>query len=176
MARPEKETVVEEISKKLQDAHSVVLTDFRGLDVRQMQELRSKLLESDVEYKVVKNTLLKIAAQKCKLEGLENYLAGPTALAFGLVDPIAPAKVLWDFSKKHEFLKIKAGILNGKILDASKVKELATLPSREVLLAKLLSVIQAPLVGMVSCLNAPVQGFVNCLKAITQKKESELNA
>jgi len=165
MARPEKETVVEEISKKLQDAHSVVLTDFRGLDVRQMQELRSKLLESDVEYKVVKNTLLKIAAQKCKLEGLENYLAGPTALAFGLVDPIAPAKVLWDFSKKHEFLKIKAGILNGKILDASKVKELATLPSRE-----------APLVGMVSCLNAPVQGFVNCLKAITQKKESELNA
>ena len=171
----DRKAVVEEVKRKLQDAQVIILTDFRGLNVHELGKLRNQLLESGIEYKVVKNTLLRIAAHDCNFEKLDEFLTGPTALAFGFHDPVAPAKVLFNFSREHEFLKIKGGVLNREVLDASRVIELANLPSREELLSRLLGSIQAPLAGLVNVLHSPLRGLVTCLNAIANKG-GELNA
>lgn len=168
-----KKQVVEEIKDRFQKMQSAVLTDYRGLNVGEVTELRSKLREAGIEFKVLKNTLTKIAADEVGLEGLDPYLEGPTAIAFGVEDVVAPAKILSDFAKTHKALEIKAGILENKVIDFEGVKALADLPSREVLLAKLLGSMQSPMYGFAGSLQGILRNFVYVLDAVREKKATE---
>lgn len=171
MARPEKVAVVEEIAEKLSKSQLAVLTDYRGLNVKDITELRKKLREAGVEYKVVKNTLTTLAARKLELTDLEPHLVGPTAVAFGYDDPVAPAKILSDFAQEHKELELKVGVLEGKVIDAEALNDLAKLPNREVLLAMLLGAIQGPIGGFARVLAGPITGFVRVLDQIREQKE-----
>jgi len=171
--RAEKEKVVEELTEKFKRSVSVIMTDYRGLNVAEITELRRKLRNSGVDYQVVKNTLARLAAEKVGIEGLEKYLGGPTALAFGYEDPVIPAKELAAFAREHDDLEIKAGIVDGRVIGRDMVKELASLPTREELLAKLLSAMQAPLVGMLNVLLGPMRGFVHVVDGLRKEKEAE---
>lgn len=167
-----KKVVVDEIRSKLEQTKGAVLADYRGLNVAQVTELRNKLREAGVEYKVLKNTLVRIAAHDLGITDLDPYLEGPTAVAFGLEDAVAPAKVLSDFAKTNKQLEIKAGLLEGKVISFEGVKALADLPSREVLLSMVLAGMQAPLVGMVNVLQGPIRKAVYALDAVRKQKEA----
>lgn len=171
MARPEKELKVKELTEKFRAAKAVYLTDFTGLDVIKATELRKKLREASVEFRVVKNTLAKMAAKNAGYDMLLDYLTGPTGLAFGVKDPIVPAKILTDFSRDNEKLKVKAGIFEGKIFDTKEVRQLAQLPTREVLLSQVLAGLQAPIAGFVGALGGILQKLVGTVDAIAKQKE-----
>lgn len=166
-----KEQTVADIKEKLEHSTSVVLTDYRGLNVAKVTKLRTQLRDAGIEYRVLKNTLTSRAAHQLGLEQLDSYLEGPTAIAFSK-DPVAPAKILFDFAKTNKELEIKAGILEGKVIDVNQVKALADLPSREQLLAKVLGAMQSPLYGMAAVLNGPLRNFVYALEAIRKQKEA----
>ena len=167
-----KETVVAEVKEKLERSQGVVLTDYRGLNVTEVTELRNKLREAGVEYKVIKNTLTRLAANQVGIEGLDPYLEGPTGIAFGIEDPVSPAKILAEFAKTHKSLEIKAGILEGKVISFDAVQALADLPSREVLLAKVLAGMQTPMYGFAGVLHANLRNLVYVLDAVRQQKEA----
>ncbi|WP_418791410.1 50S ribosomal protein L10 [Phosphitispora sp. TUW77] len=167
-----KKQVVEEIKDRLQRTQGAVITDYRGLNVAEVTELRTKLREAGIEYKVLKNTLIQIAANDIGLEGLEPVLEGPTAIAFSFEDPVSPAKIISEFSKQHKALEIKAGILENRVLDANSVKALADLPSREVLLAKLLGSMQSPMYGFAGALQGLLRNLVYVLDAVREQKAS----
>ncbi len=158
----QKQQVVSEIASKLKESKSTVVVDYRGLNVAQVTELRKQLREAGVEYKVYKNTLVRRATAEAGLTGLDEHLVGPTAIAFGAEDVIAPAKVLNEFAKKNEALEIKTGVIEGNIASAEEVKALAELPSREGLLSMLANVLQAP-----------VRGFAIATKAVADQKEEQ---
>ena len=168
-----KKQVVDEIKERLEKIQGAVLTDYRGLNVAEVTELRSKLREAGIEFKVLKNTLTRIAAHQVGLQDLDSYLEGPTAIAFGIDDPVAPAKILAEFAKAHKDLEIKAGILENKVIDADGVKALAELPSREVLLAKVLGAMQSPMYGFAGSLQGVLRNFVYALDAVREKKAAE---
>lgn len=170
----EKAKAVAELSDKLSRTKGAVLTTYRGLSVAQDTKLRRKLREAGVEYRVVKNTLTRIAAEQVNINGLEQYLEGTTAIAISYTDPVAPAKILSDFLKeiKGQALEIKAGIVEGKVIDANGVKSLANLPSREVLIAQVLAGMQSPIVGLVNVLQGTTRNLVYALEAIRKQKES----
>ncbi|KKM12682.1 50S ribosomal protein L10 [Clostridiales bacterium PH28_bin88] len=170
--RLKKEATVTELQDKLTSASSAVLTDYRGLNVAEVTRLRAQLREAGIEYRVVKNTLTRLAAHEAGITGLDRYLEGPTAIAVSLKDPVAPAKILIDFAKASKKLEIKAGLLQGKVIDASGVKALADLPSREQLLAKVLGGMQAPMSGLVNVLAGPLRNFVYVLDAVRKQKEA----
>ncbi|MFZ5639645.1 MAG: 50S ribosomal protein L10 [Bacillota bacterium] len=165
-----KEPVVQDIKVKLETSQGAVLADYRGLNVAEVTELRNKLREAGVEFKVVKNTLTRIAAHQIGLEGLDPYLEGPTAIAFGADDPVAPAKILSEFAKTHKDLELKAGVLEGKVIDLEGIKALANLPAREVLLAKVLGGMQAPMYGFAGVLQGTLRSLVYALNAVREKK------
>jgi large subunit ribosomal protein L10 len=158
----EKKRQVEEIAAKLKESAATVITDYRGLNVAQMTELRKQLREAGVEFKVLKNTLVSRAADSVELGELNAVLTGPTAIAFSKNDAVAPAKVLSQFAKENEALKIKGGVVEGRIVDVAQIEALASLPSREGLLSMLLSVLQAP-----------IRNFALAVKAVADKKEAE---
>lgn len=168
--REEKVKKVEEIKDRFNRSVAAVLTDYRGLNVTDITQLRRKLLEEDVEYKVVKNTLTRIALEDTDYD-LDEYLKGPTAIAFSEKDPVAPAKIISDFAKVHKELEIKGGVVEGKVVSQEVIDKLAKLPTREELLAKAVGSIQAPLQGIVGVLNAPMRDFVGVLHAIREEKE-----
>lgn len=143
--REEKVTLVNEIAEKLQNSKSTIITDYRGLTVAEVTELRKRLREAGIEYKVLKNTMTRRAAEQVNLGEVNEHLTGPSAIAFSYDDVVAPAKILNDFAKAHKALELKAGIVEGKIIGLSEVQALAELPSREGLLSMLLSVLQAPM-------------------------------
>ena len=172
----EKKAEVKRIEDKLKNSSSVVFTEFRGLDVHDIQKLRKQLRENNVEYKVIKNTLARIAVRNLDMEELDEYLTGPTAFATAAEDLVAPAKILFDFSKEHEALQIKGGILEGEVISADKVKALATLPSREVLLATLVGSLNGPIVGFMNVVNGPLRGFVGTLNAVAEQKRKAAEA
>lgn len=152
--REEKEQIVAGIAQKLRDSKTTVLTDYRGLNVAEVTELRKNLREAGIEFKVLKNTMVRRATEEVELTDIDQFLTGPTAIAFSYDDVVAPAKVLVDFAKEHEALEIKAGILEGKVVNVGEVKSLAALPSREGLLSMLLSVLQAPMRNMALAVKA----------------------
>jgi large subunit ribosomal protein L10 len=168
--RSEKEAVVKELSGRLSKAKAVVLTDFSGLKVDQMTELRRKFRESGLEYLVVKNTLFKLASQGTNTEALTQEIAGPNGLGFAYEDPVEMAKVLVEFAKANPKLEIKEGVLEGKPIAAEDVKSLAKLPSREVLLAQLLGAMNGVARNFVSVLAAVPRGLVTALKQIEEQK------
>lgn len=167
-----KTQLVAEIKDKLQSSAGVVLADYRGLTVADATKLRSQLREAGVEYHVFKNTLIRRAADEVGIEGLDSYLAGPTAVAFS-EDPVASAKILSDFAKTTKTFTIKAGVLEGKVVDEAQVKALADLPSREVLLAQVLRGMQAPLAGMANVLQGPIRKLGYALEEVRKLKEAE---
>lgn len=168
-----KQPLVQKIKDNLAASKGAVLADYRGLNVAQITDLRRQLREAGVEYKVVKNTLTRLAASELGIEGLDSYLEGPTAIAYGKEDAVAPAKILSEFAKINKDLEIKAGILDGKVIDLQSVKALAALPSREVLLAKVLGGMQAPMYGFANVLSANLRNFVYVLEAVRAQKAGE---
>lgn len=168
-----KKQVVVEMVERFSGAKSVIITDYRGLNVAEVTELRRKLREAGVDYKVVKNTLLKIAAKEAGIEGAEECFQGPTAVAFGLNDAVSPAQVLSKFAKDHKNLEIRGGILEGRIIGFDQVKALADLPPREVLLGQVASVFQAPIVGLVNVLQGPIRKLGYALEEVRKLKEAQ---
>jgi large subunit ribosomal protein L10 len=169
----EKQKVVEEIKRKFQSANGVILADYRGLSVSQDTKLRVEMRQAGVEYRVLKNTMIRRAADEIGIEGLTPYLEGPTAVAFS-ADPVAPAKIITEFGKKNKnLLAIKAGVLEGKVITADNVKDLADLPSREVSLSQVLAGMQAPLQGMVNVLQGPIRKLGYALEEVRKLKEAQ---
>lgn len=173
MAMMEKEVIVSEIQQKFEKSKTVILADYRGLNVEEVTALRKKMREAGIDYKVLKNTMTSRAAKAANIEGLDQYLSGPTALAFSYNDYAAPAKILSDFAKNHKKLELKAGVLDGKVIDFNGVKDLADLPSREVLLGTLAGVMQAPIRGLATVLAGPLRNFAYALEAIRKQKAGE---
>ena len=169
-----KQAIVAELKEKLTGAKGAVLVNYRGLTVAQDTKLRRQLREAGVDYRVVKNTMTRIAAQEAGLEGLDVYLEGPTAMAISATDPVAPAKIITDFVKEHKLqvLEVKAGLVEGNVIDENGVKALASLPSREVLIAKMLGSMQSPITGLVNVLQGSIRNLVYALDAVRQQKES----
>ena len=149
-----KKTVVAAITERLKNAQAGVIADYRGLTVAQDTELRKKLREAGVEYTIVKNTLTRFAANEVGLGELDGVLHGPTALATSDSDVVAPAKILVEFAKANEQLEIKAGFVDGKVIDAEEVKVYASIPSKEVLISKMMGSPQAPIGNLVRALDA----------------------
>ncbi|TCS75942.1 50S ribosomal protein L10 [Pectinatus cerevisiiphilus] len=175
--RPEKQAVVAELKESFASAKGIVLTGYKGLTVAQDTKLRAKMREAGVKYRVVKNTMLRFAVKDLGYDDLVQYLEGTTAVAYSSEDVIAPAKVIEAFIKENNLTKtdtlvVKAGVVDGKVIDAAGVKELASLPSREVLIAKLLGSMQAPISGVVNVLQGTIRNAVYVLEAIRKQKES----
>ncbi|MCR8645808.1 50S ribosomal protein L10 [Paenibacillus sp. N1-5-1-14] len=155
-----KEQLVAQLSDKFRDSSCAIVTDYRGLNVAQVTELRKTLREAGIEFEVLKNTMLRRATASTELTELDQYLVGPTAVAFSKDDVVSPAKILTDFAKKNEKLEVKGGVVEGKVVDLTQIKALAALPSRDGLLSMLLSVLQAP-----------VRNFALAVKAVAEKQE-----
>jgi len=169
--KQEKIEIVDEIKGKLSSAKAAILTEFQGLSVAEITELRKLFREAGVDYKVYKNTLTRLAVSQLGVNGVDEYLVGTTALAFSEVDPVAPAKIAKNFSVRHQNFKIKAGILDKKLIGSDDVIALADIPSREVLLAMVLGAMQSPISGLLNVLQAPVRDFVRALQNLAEKKE-----
>ena len=168
----EKQKIIEEIKEKVNEAQAVVLVDYRGLNVEELTELRSKYREVGVEYKVYKNTMMRFAFKDAGYEDFNEYLTGPNAVAFGFEDLVQAAKITHEFSKDHEKLEIKAGIVDGKIIGIEEVKSLASLPSKEVLIAQALGGLNAPITGFANVLQGNIRNLVYALDAIRQQQEA----
>ena len=171
-SKAEKESIVLEIKEKFETSKVAVLTDYRGLNVAEATKLRRRLREAGCEFKIAKNTLTNLAASRVGLEGLEPFLEGQVAIAFG-ADPVMPAKILSEFIRETKKMEIKAGVLDGKVIDAKGVKVLADLPPREVLLAMVLGGMQAPLYGFASVLQGTLRSFVYTLEAVRKMRTEE---
>lgn len=168
----QKESIVDEIKEKIEKSQSAVFVDYRGLTVDEVTDLRNRFRAANVEYRVLKNTMLTRAADKLELEELKPFLAGPTAVAFGYDDAVAPAKIMADFIKEKDKTEIKCGILEGKVVDDAAVKALAALPPREELIAKALGSMQAPISNFVGVLNGTIRNLVYALNAVAEQKSA----
>jgi large subunit ribosomal protein L10 len=175
MARPDKAAAVAELTEEFTSSAGAVLTEYRGLSVSQLRELRTALGE-DVKYAVVKNTLTKIAAKDAGVDSFDELLQGPSAIAFIKGDPVVAAKGLRDFAKAHPLLVIKGGVLDGKALDPDEIKKLADLESREVLLAKLAGAMKAAPQNAVSLFAAPLSQAARLFAALQDKLQAEAPA
>lgn len=172
MNRTNKEKQVAQMHDKLKRAKAVFLADFRGMNVEKATTLRNELRAASVEYKVFKNTLLDLASKETEAVCLAPYLAGPTAVAISYDDPVGAAKVLSKFAKDPQgVFTLKAGVLSGKLLNVSQIQALADLPSREVLIAKMLGSMQAPATNFVGVLAALPGSLVRVLDAVRAQKE-----
>ncbi|MDO5724392.1 MAG: 50S ribosomal protein L10 [Flaviflexus sp.] len=171
MARPKKSEHIAELVELFRESSGALLTEYRGLTVEQMQELR-RAMGQDAEYKVAKNTLAKLAAKEAGVEGLDDELTGPTAIAFVKGEVATVAKALRDFSKEHEALVIKTGVLEGAVVPAESVAKLADLESREVLLAKAAGALKASLYKAAATFQAPVLKTVRTVDALREKQEN----
>jgi large subunit ribosomal protein L10 len=174
MARPDKAAAVAELADEFRGSAAIVLTEYRGLTVKQLTELR-RSLGGNASYAIVKNTLTKIAAQEAGVEGIDDHLVGPSAIAFVKGDPVDAAKGLRDFARANPVLVIKGGVLDGKPLSADEIKKLADLESREVLLAKLAGAMKASLSGAASLFVAPLSQTARLIEALRQKVEADQN-
>lgn len=168
-----KKTKVEELAQKFKDAKSFVLADYRGLTVEQDTQLRKAMREAGVEYTVIKNSIARFAAKENGYGDLDDYLKGPTSIALSLEDPVAPSKVLAKYAKDFKKLDIKAGIVEGKFIDIEGVQSIASLPSKEELVAKAIGALAGPMYGIVNVLNANIRGLAVALNAIAEKKQAE---
>ncbi len=169
-----------EIIDQLQDVFSKcsigILTDYRGLSATEITILRRRLRESGIEYRVVKNTLARFAAGRAGKDELVSFFEGPVAIAFGYGDITEPSKALDDYIRSSKVsLSIKGGFLGDRVLTPGEATTLGTLPSREILLARVLGGMQAPVSGLVNCLAAPMRGFMVVLQARIQQLEGEQN-
>ncbi|WP_456434269.1 50S ribosomal protein L10 [Thermosulfuriphilus sp.] len=170
LRRPEKEKLVADLRDRFTQAQAVFVTGIEGLTVAQMTELRRKLRQENTHYQVVKNTLLRLASRETPVEPLNDYIEGATAVAIAYEDPVAVAKILTEFAKENKKFVVRGGVLSGKGISAEEVASLATLPSKEVLLAQMLSVLQGPPAKFVRLMSGILQKFLFALEAIKEKK------
>lgn len=173
-SRKEKEAMVQVLRDKFKSSKVTILADYRGLDVGSMTRLRRKLGDADSELRVVKNTITKLVAKEIGLKELEQYLKGPTAIAFGFQDLVSPAKIILDFTYEYKLMEIKGGVLEGKVIDAQIVKKLAELPPREVLVAKVMGGFQSPLFNLVLVLQGNIRKFIYVLEALRRQQSGEV--
>lgn len=169
----EKQAVVAELTEKLKNASAGVIVDYRGITVAEDTELRAKMREAGVDYFVMKNTLLRFAVKNAGLDDLTDVLKGTTSIALCQGDPVAAAKVVSEFSKKlapQEKFTVKAGFVDGKVIDPAGVKALADLPSKEVLVATVLGTMIAPIRGLATVLDANISGLARVIQAIADQK------
>ena len=171
--KAQKAATVADLTARLKASSTAVLADYRGMTVGQMRDLRTKLRGGGIEMVVVKNTLARRAARAAGYEPLSAELVGPIAMLFADEDVSAPARILNDYIKANRKMVIKAGLLEGQIIKADAVTELADLPSREVLLSRLLGAMQAPLGNLASVLQAPITKLARTLDAVRSQKESQ---
>ncbi|HIY25521.1 MAG TPA: 50S ribosomal protein L10 [Candidatus Brachybacterium merdigallinarum] len=171
MVNPEKVSAVGEITELFRESDAAVITEYRGLSVGQLQQLR-RSLGSETTYAVVKNTLTEIAAREAGIEGLDGQLSGPTAIAFIKGEPVEPAKALRDFAKTHDQLVIKSGYFEGNLLTKEDVQKLADLESREVLLAKAAGAMKASMSKAAAVFQAPLSKAARTVDALRAKQEA----
>lgn len=171
LKRSEKDQLVADLQAQLSASPTVYLTDFTGLTVKAQTDLRRRLRGAGVQYMVVKNTLAQRALDTAQAQALAEHLAGPTAFAIS-PDPVAGAKVLSGFAKEHESFKVKAGLVEGRAITAADIERLATLPSRDQLLAELGGVFQAPMAGFAGALNGLLMNMVGALEALRVQREN----
>jgi len=173
--KAQKQAVVTALADRLRRSTTVYVTDFTGLDVARLTQLRRRLRAAGVEYVVVKNTLARraLTAQQLKDGGLESFLAGPTALVLAGADPVGAAKVLTDFAREFEKPRVKVGLVEGKPVTQAQVKHLAALPSKTQLLAQLGGALQAPMAGFLGVLNGLLHAMVGALEALKTKRAGE---
>jgi large subunit ribosomal protein L10 len=174
MLRPEKEKMVSQLKDKLAQAKSLFLTDFTGLNVEEMTELRKNFRGKKVEYRVAKNSLIRLAVQQTGFEGICDHLEGPTGLVFGYDDSTLPAKVLYDFKKKIEKPKIKVFWLEGKLFGEEELERLARLPSREILFGQILMSINSPIANLIGTLQGVLRNLIGLIDAL-QKAKSKIS-
>jgi large subunit ribosomal protein L10 len=168
-----KKQFVAGIKERFEKSKVVILTDYKGLNVEAMTELRAKLREAEIEYQVIKNTMLRLASEGTDVEAIKDNFKGPSAVALSYEDPVAPAKILTDFAKDHDKLEIKIGVMGGKVLELDGIKALSALPSREELLATVLSAMNAVPTALVTALSDVPRRMVNVLQAIKDQKQEE---
>jgi large subunit ribosomal protein L10 len=169
VVRPEKQQEVDALKTKFGAAKGIVLADFTGVTVAEVSELRRKCREARVEYKVVKNTLARIAARDADLEGLVDHFDGPIAIALSTVDAVAPARVLADFVRAYQKMTLKVGYFDGRIYRDTQVVEIANLPSREVLLAQVMGAIEAPISQVIWCIESGLRDVISVIDQAGKK-------
>lgn len=163
--------IVADLRELIGETQAAILTDYRGLSVAQLTTLRKKLRAVDAEYRIVKNTLFKLAADGLMpVAEMEQHLKGPTAIGFAKKDPVGAAKIMLDFTKESKTFTIKAGVMTGKVLDPKQVEALSKVPPREVLIAQMLGSLNSPIAGLVGSLNGIISNFVFTLQAVADKK------
>jgi large subunit ribosomal protein L10 len=172
ISREKKRELVESYTEKFSRSQAAFLTDYRGLPVAELNQLRNKMRETGSGYHVVKNRLVMLALRKAGLPVPEEFLRGPTAIGFCYENIVAPAKVLTEYAKESKALTIKGGILNERVIDVQAISSLADLPSRDVLLAQLLGSVQSPMAGLVNVLSGTLRGLVTVLKARADQLEA----
>lgn len=174
ITKEKKQEIVKQLAQLFEDAKSVVFSDYRGLSVKDFNDLRSKLRDEDVDYKVAKKTLIKIAADKAGFKDIpEDVLSGQIGLAFSKDDEIIAAKTLYEFSKDNESLQLLGALMEGDIIEQEKTLELAKIPSKDELLAKLVGSIKAPVSGFHSSLHSLLRNFVGVMASYKDKVEQE---
>ncbi len=173
MPQEYKVKAVEELKEKLDNSKNFYLTDYRGLNVEQITDLRTKLREKDSEYKVVKNNFFKLALKEKGIDGVDDFLKGPIGVTFiKSDDPVSPAKVIVDFTKnfkKEKIFKVIGGYFEGRAVDGKEVISISSLPTKEVLLAQIMGCIQGPARGIAVCTAGPIKGIMQCLNAWIDK-------
>lgn len=172
-AKADKEAFVKDFGKQLEKNGDFIIADYRGLTAKEITELRGKVREGGFRLTVAKNTLVKLIMSKLKVKGMDEYLKGPSALVNGEGEVATGAKILVDYSKEHKAMKVKAGMLGGSVLDAEQVKDLAELPSREVLIGMVAGAFNAPIGGLATALNSIIRGVATALDAVCKKKGEE---
>ncbi len=173
MNRTKKEMIVGLLNQEVNSAKSIILLDYKGINVESIEQFRKYCRTNNVSFRVVKNTLFQLAIKNTAFSCLDEYIDGPVSILYSKEDPIAPAKAISNFDKKLNKFTIKAGSLDGRIISSEKIEKLSKLPSKEVLLAQLMGVLNGPSRSFVSVLNQTVSGFVNILNNIKNKKEEK---
>lgn len=172
MNKEQKAAKIAELAERVKNSTALLLADYRGITVAEARSLRSEMLAAGIAYEVVKNTLMIRAADEADASLIKELLVGPTAIAFVPEDAAGAAKILVKYAKEFKPLKIKGGVLEGRLVDADKIKFLASLPPREVLLAQLLGTMQAPIRGLATVCAGPIRGLVTVLDRIKEQKEA----
>lgn len=173
MPKPQKIAAVEDLKERFSKAKSIIVTDYRGLTVAQMTDLRSRLRKEGIQYKVAKNRLAKRALSECGLDTMDGFLKGTTAIALGINDPVAPAKVLAAYAKDNDKLKLVGGQMDNRLLDIREIMELSKLPSRDVLLGRFVGSLASPVQKLAFGLNQVVGKLVYAFDAVSRLKAGQ---
>ncbi len=177
ITRAQKEMIVQDYLESTQKSQAIIMADYRGLTHQELTRLRSQLREKDAKFQVVKNTLFKLALQQAGLPVSQDFLVGPVGVTYVFGDPVAAAKVLVDFARETNILQVRGGMLGQQLMNEGEIETLAKLPSRQELLAMVVSRMQAPISGLVNVLVGPIRGLVNVLNGrVDQLKETGASA